>query len=110
KQQMAFIGNLNLDSCDVQHRTWLSKKSTTNKKIYNNIRHVTINRRLFFEIKTQLKDVTFLFDIKIYNKYSLYTWTAKKLNNHYNLQVTIKNKNRKNHQKLYKTILEIEGY
>ncbi|CAG8795451.1 8327_t:CDS:2, partial [Dentiscutata erythropus] len=71
---MAFMGNLDLDKYDVQYRTWLSKRTDSNKKSYNDIRH-----------------------------------TAKKLNNYYNLAVSIKDKNGTIHQKLYKRILEEEG-
>ncbi|CAG8809033.1 4859_t:CDS:1, partial [Dentiscutata erythropus] len=106
---MAFMENLDLDKYDVQYGTWLSKRTDSNKKSYNNIRHIIINGRLFFEIKTNLKNITFLFDIKIYNKYSTYTWTAKKLNNYYNLAVSIKDKNGITYQKLYKRILKEEG-
>ncbi|CAG8760508.1 4522_t:CDS:1, partial [Dentiscutata heterogama] len=107
---MAFIGNLDLDRYNVQYGAWLSKRTDCNKKSYNDIRHVIINGRSFFEMKTNLENITFLFDIEIYNKYSTYTWTAKKLNNYYNLAVSIKDKNKTTYQKLYKRILEEEGF
>ncbi|CAG8821960.1 308_t:CDS:1, partial [Cetraspora pellucida] len=71
----------------------------------NPIRHVSIDNYQFFEMKTQMKNINFIFDIEIYNKYSHYTWTALKRNDNYYLQVSIKDDLNKTKQISYFKLL-----
>jgi hypothetical protein len=73
---MAYIGNFDLTTYKI-HGNWTKgHKYKNGKKSYNPIRHVSIDGIHFFEMQSHIKNINFIFDIEIYNKYSNYTWTC----------------------------------
>jgi hypothetical protein len=74
-------------------------KKPYGKKVYNQIRLVSIDNITCLEVKTQLEVITFLCDIKNYKHIRSHTWTSDKYknNNTYYIITRIK----KNNKKLY---------
>ncbi|CAG8605987.1 4072_t:CDS:1, partial [Scutellospora calospora] len=102
---MTYVGNLDPSTIEI-HGDWTPKQK---RKSHNQIRHVSINGVQYFEMKTQLDDINFIFDIELYNKYSDHTWTSIKRDKNYYLQISIK-ENSKLRQISYTTLLKENGF
>ena len=72
---------------------WIKVTNTDKPKHkLNEYRTVLINYKLYYEVKTQKPDITFLIDIKNFHLLQNYTWHCVKNANTYYLQTSDKKK------------------
>src|SRR5437868_8320431 len=102
---MAYIGNLDLSNYKI-HGNWTSGHG---QKSYNKIRHISIHNVQFFEMTSKLKNINFVIDPEIYNKYLNHTWTALKRGKNYYLNISVKHNN-KFKQISYKNLLKLDTF
>jgi hypothetical protein len=70
-------------------------KKPRGKKVYNQIRLVSIDDITYLEVKTQLENITFLCDIKNYKHVRSHIWSTHKYKYTYYIRTSIKKDNKK---------------
>jgi hypothetical protein len=84
----------------------LKQTNRYGKKVYNQIRLVSIDNITYLEVKTQLKNITFICDISNYKHVRSHTWTSHKPKNSntYYITTKIKKDNKRKTLKFHRLI------